>query len=231
MTQSLGDRMKGYESCTCSPLPINTPVILRVDGRAFHTFARRFEKPFDNTLIEMMNEVARALMNEIMNARFAYIQSDEISILIYDKVDSDVWFGNKPQKMTSISAAIASVVATNFLVEHGIKHGNKALFDSRVFSIPEKDVTNYFIWRQRDWERNSIQLLAREYFSHKELHGKNTSDIHEMLHKKGVNWNDLPIYLKRGRCIYGDTFDECPPIFTEDRNYVESHLILEVDEC
>jgi tRNA(His) guanylyltransferase len=241
--RTLAGRMKGYEEATGRTLPINTPIILRIDGRAFHSLTRQFKSPFDNAFMEMMNDVGIALCKGIQNARIAYIQSDEISVLIYDKVESDVWFGNDVQKMTSISAALASTVATAYLFEKNYQN-RKVMFDSRVFAIPEKDVTNYFIWRQKDWERNSIQMLARQHYSQAQLHQKRASAMHEMLHEKGVNWNDLETAWRRGRTVtrqsmlrvyqgkqidsWAWAIDNEMPILTQNRGYIES-IIREVN--
>jgi len=101
------------------------------------------------------------------------------------------------------------------------------VFDSRVFVLPKEEVANYFIWRQQDWERNSVQLLGQANFSHKELQHKSNSDIQEMLFsKKGINWNNLDIHLKRGVSVYKEKKNEWIadwriPVFTQDREYVE----------
>ena len=195
----LEDRMKEYEKSSRVKLPENLPVILRLDGRAFHTLTRGLEKPFDVDFIKLMNEIAiDQCDNEIMNAKMAYIQSDEISILIYRSVFSDSWFKNDIQKMVSVSASRASAFA---MKNNMFKNKKLIMFDSRVFVLPVKEVCNYFIWRQRDWERNSIQMLARKYYSQKKLQKKNREDMHEMIHQKDDNWNTLPTMLRRGRCI------------------------------
>jgi len=250
MNKGLEDRMRAYEQTTCSPLPINTPIILRLDGRAFHTLTRGLDKPFDEEFIKMMNVIALDLCQEIMNVKMAYLQSDEISFLIYNGIDSDVWFGNNPQKMVSIASSRSSSFATDYHNNHyGVFGSRKTpiiMFDARVFILPEKDVCNYFIWRQRDWERNSVQMLARKHYSQKQLHKKNQSDMQEMIFQKGDNWNDLPIYLRRGRCVVPKVertkinnphfngkvdrkvwiVDNEIPIFTKDRGYIESYMDL-----
>src|SRR6185295_8112555 len=81
-----------------------------------------------------------------------------------------------------------------------------AYFDARVFVLPESEVANYFIWRQQDATRNSIQMAAKSLYSQAELHGKNTSQLQDMIHAKGQNWNDLPAGLKRGRCAVRHTY-------------------------
>ena len=250
MKSNLEDRMKCYyEQNTCTKLPENIPVILRLDGRAFHTLTRGLEKPYDLTFIELMNKIALNLCDkEIQNAKMAYLQSDEISILICKGTFSDSWFNNDVQKMVSVSASRASAVATNLNIDLDLFNRGPITFDSRVFVIPEKEVCNYFIWRQRDWERNSLQMLARTYYSQKQLNNKSSVDMHNMIFEKNDNWSDLSTCLKRGRCVVsttktihvtkketkgnfeGDvernvwTIDNEIPIFTKDRNYIEKHL-------
>ncbi len=224
---SIGDRMKAnYEDRYRFSLTRRTPVIMRLDGRAFHTLTRGLEKPFDDSFSNAMNATARFLCSEIQGAKCAYVQSDEISILItdFDTLTTDAWFDYNVQKMTSISAALASVHFTVCWLNDG-KH---AIFDSRVFNIPKEEVCNYFIWRQLDWLRNSVQMLAQAHFSHKQLHGKNQSAMHDMLHDKGVNWADLPERWKNGTFIvkpaqgwepYSDV------IFKEDRLAIEQFFV------
>lgn len=195
----LDDRMKLYEKEI--KLPINIPVILRVDGRAFHTFTRGMKKPFDEDFISMMNEIGVSLCNDIQNCRMAFLQSDEISFLLYNKIYSSTWFDNSIQKMASIAASRASSVATSWINKNMPNRRAPISFDARVNIYPLKDVVNYFIWRQQDWERNSVQMVARSYYSQKQVHGKVQSEMQEMIFQKGDNWNDYPTYLKRGRCI------------------------------
>ncbi len=224
---SIGDRMKAnYEDRYRFSLTRRTPVIMRLDGRAFHTLTRGLEKPFDDSFSNAMNATARFLCSEIQGAKCAYVQSDEISILItdFDTLTTDAWFDYNVQKMTSISAALASVHFTVCWLNDG-KH---AIFDSRVFNIPKEEVCNYFIWRQLDWLRNSVQMLAQAHFSHKQLHGKNQPAMHEMLHGIGINWADLQERWKNGTFIvkpaqgwepYSDV------IFKEDRLAIEQFFV------
>ncbi len=231
---SLGDRMKSYEQKY--NLPSNIPVIIRIDGRAFHTLTRGMKKPFDLNFIIMMDVIGQELCKEIQGCRLAYLQSDEISILVLNNPEADTWFGNEVQKMCSVSSSIASSIATIFLKEK-INNGLKFVsFDSRAFIIPKEDVVNYFIWRQKDWERNSLSMFTRHFYSQKEMNEKKKEDMHDMLHDIGQNWNDLDTYLKRGRCIIKDEtsffvnedivtrnkwkVDYNIPIFTENRNYI-----------
>jgi tRNA(His) 5'-end guanylyltransferase len=152
-------------------------------------------------------------------------------------MNTQAWFGNELQKIVSISSGIAST-------EFSLMFNKTGIFDSRVFVMPEHEVCNYFIWREQDCVRNSIQMLAQSLYSQKELHKKNTKDMQEMCFQKGKNWNDLPTYQRRGRCIVNveDLIDfpgigTIPrtcwkvdneiPIFTQDRDYIDKFLKVE----
>lgn len=230
---SLGDRMKGYEHAYRLTLPRRMPVMVRVDGKAFHTLTRHCERPFDLGLMAVMDAVALALCEEIQGAQLAFVQSDEISILVhnYKRLNSQPWFANELQKMASVSAGIASSEFTR-------RYAKPASFDARVFVLPEAEVANYFIWRQQDATRNSIQMAAHAKFSHAQCNQKNLSDLQEMLFKVGINWNEYSTMCKRGRCVLRDLevppFDHPKwrvdaeiPIFTSDRAYVEKWLAVE----
>lgn len=236
---TLGDRMKEYECATRTVLQRRVPVIIRVDGKGFHNYTRGL-KPFDPNLIAAMDQTAVALCDSIQGAQFAYIQSDEISVLVhgYKTFEAQPWFANQVQKMASISAATAAVTMT-MESTNIFGHLKPAIFDSRVFVVPENDVCNYFLWRQQDWLRNSKQMLARSLFSHKELHKKNVKDLVEMCLTKGQDWSNLPIHHQRGRCISRVTTsingiertswktDNNIPVFSDDRYYVNKHLETE----
>lgn len=255
MMDSLGDRMKGnYENAYRLYLTRRTPAIIRIDGKAFHTFTRGLAKPYDLIFKNTMWLTAKYLCENIQNARLAYVQSDEISILIidYNKFTTSAWFDNNIQKIVSVSASMATVAFNKYferyardyikddfektIVDTEIyqKKFGGATFDSRVFNIPESEVCNYFIWRQQDATRNSIELLGRQHFSQKELHKVNCKQIQDKLFtEKGVNWNDCPTFFKRGVCVYKDKeeanwkIDLEIPIFTQDRDFIEKHLEIE----
>ena len=245
---SLGDRIKLYEDVYRVKLPIRLPVIIRIEGKSFHTYTKGCKRPVDENLVYCMNETAKHLCANIQGAQLAYVQSDEISILLnnYQEVDTQPWFHNTLQKMVSVSAGMASAV---FTMQSGrIFSGTPklAIFDSRVFIMPKEDVTNYFLWRQQDATRNSVQMLARTLYSHKELLGKDNSDLQELCFQKGHNWNDCPTPQKRGRCLVktkimktgtnpktGDmvtsertewVVDNDIPIFSQDRNYIRQYV-------
>jgi tRNA(His) 5'-end guanylyltransferase len=235
---SLGDRMKAYETASRSVLVPRMPVIVRVDGKAFHTYTRSLSRPWSEELMLVMDTTAAQLCSEVDGAIGAYVQSDEISILIhpYRSYEQQPWFRGQIQKVVSVTASIASATFTAFSPDI-FGEVRPAYFDSRAFVLPEKEVCNYFIWRQQDWERNSVQMLARSMFSHKSLHGKGRRDILPMCHDAGQPWGDLPTYLKRGRCVVREKFehedgttrnrwvvDREIPIFKEDRRFWERHF-------
>lgn len=256
---SLGDRMKSYEDSYRISLPIRMPVILRIDGKAFHSYTKGCKKPVDQGLVDTMNLTAKYLCENVQGCQIAYVQSDEISLLLnnFKTLDTQSWFDNTLQKMVSISASMASVKFTTeswriwghdqYDSASGDVHNDPiikpAFFDSRAFVLPKEDVCNYFLWRQQDATRNSVQMLARTLYSHKECNNKNNSELQEMCFKKGINWNDCPTSQKRGRCIIktktlkqgvnpknGNVFmahrtewvvDNEIPIFSQDRNYID----------
>ncbi len=250
---SLGNRMKGYESVSKNFLMRKTPVILRLDGKAFHTYTRGFDKPFDKTIQTAMTETMKYLCENIQGCVLGYTQSDEITLVLcdYQKIDTDAWFEYNIQKMTSVAASIATY-AFNYIMDsiaaelfeqndNEFTHKCKlicdkrqkgAFFDCRAFNLPKHEVVNCLIWRQQDATRNSIQALAQSLYSHNELQGLSCNDLQDkMFTEKGVNWNDLTTYQKRGACVIkgedGWEYDMDIPIFTEDRNYINSKINFE----
>lgn len=241
MKDALGDRMKSnYENRSRFFLPRRTYLIIRVDGKAFHTYTKGLERPFDDGLIEDMDLTAGYLCKNIMGAKFAFVQSDEISVLVtdFDDIGAQGWFDNNLQKMCSVSASMATMAFNKLrLARIGLDKMKWAEFDSRVFQVPQKvEVENYFIWRQQDTTRNSISSVAQSLYNSKQLHGKNSSDQQEMIFQKGINWNDYAPKYKRGRLILKETYEKEPgvirtrwasnepPIFTQDREFI-SELI------
>lgn len=256
---SLSDRMKSYELVSDTRLTRRMPVIIRIDGKAFHTFTRGCDKPFDTILMKCMAETAKALVLEIQGCQLAYTQSDEISLLLtdYETIDTQGWFDYRLEKMCSISASIATLAfnkaisnivsdykarvlvqpneSDNRILKFWTGKQFKAMFDSRAYNVPREDICNYFIWRQKDCTRNSIQMVGQANFSHKQLQGKSCDQIQEMLwQEKNINFNNFPIYQKRGTCIYKIgrelTVDYGIPIFTQDRDFIERFVSLERSE-
>lgn len=221
----LTNRMKEYyEYIPKTKLMRRTPVAIRIDGKAFHTFARGFQKPFDDVLIKSMQETTKYLCENIQGCVLGYTQSDEITLILvdYKKLTSSAWFDYEVQKICSIAASMATMAFNKFF-ENNIKEFSEssecrgldvkyldvykealnkgAMFDARCFNIPKEEVTNLIYCRQLDASRNSIQMVGQANFSHKELSNKSCNDIQDMLMtQKCINWNDLPTYQKRGSC-------------------------------
>jgi tRNA(His) guanylyltransferase len=251
---NLGDRMKGYENVSRNYLTRRMPTIIRIDGKSFHSFTKGFTKPLDMIMVSAMWDTASYLCKNIMGCKLAYVQSDEISLLLtdYDKLESQPWFDKNIQKMVSVSASMATLAFNKSFktnterfkdsieVDKTVDYDKKfdtAMFDSRVFNIPKEEACNCFIWRQQDATRNAIEALGQANFSHKLLHGKNCKQIQEMLfQEKGINFNDCPTHQKRGACIVKESYDKdgCMrtrwivdldiPIFAQDRNYIEKYI-------
>jgi len=186
MNDLLGERMKQYERETGSVLPPNSWSVLRLDGKAFHTYTKNLEKPYDIALMGAMVGVMKFLCENISSAVFGYTQSDEISIILTDTQSerTQLWFGGKVQKIVSVAAGYASAKFNKFRPEQDL-----AVFDARVFTLPSQpEVVNYLCWRQMDCMRNALFLAASEYYSHKELHGKTRDEKISMLAEAGREW-------------------------------------------
>ena len=231
---SLGDRMKGYENITRNYLTRRVPAIIRLDGKAFHTFTRGMVKPFDPIMTQAMQQTMKSLCENIQGCVLGYTQSDEITLVLtdYATIKTDAWFGYNIQKAVSVAASMATLAFDReFIIAHGdwfdksFDNGESdqpgflqldslytsrqhcAMFDARIFSIPKEEVCNCLIWRQQDATRNSIEAVGQAFFSQKELDKKNQSDIQEMLWSKfGINWNNLPVENKRGSCCIKQSF-------------------------
>lgn len=205
MSDALGDRIKKYEQAYNQTLTPRMPVMIRVDGRAFHTFTKGMNRPFDYDLMNAMAWATKKTALEMQGFKLAYVQSDEATFLLtdFDKLDTQGWFGYELNKLVSLSASIFTAHFNHYTNFWNITD-KIATFDARAFNVPDDDVANVFVWRQRDWERNSLQMLARAHFSHVQLHGKGRRDMHDMLHAKGVNWANLSPRLKNGTFITKD---------------------------
>ena len=279
--KSIGTRMRGYEHVTRTHLPRRIPAIIRVDGKAFHSFTKGLRKPFDDFFRNIMQLTMQYMCENVQGCVFGYTQSDEISLLLtdYETIATDAWFDYTIQKMCSVAASMATLAFNKFWAEEfqaQIEHWEReddgtmdeetekwvweylvntiqpklftAMFDARTFSIPKDEVCNYFIWRQQDATRNSIETVGQTYFSQKDLNGRFQNEIQEMLWQQhSINWNTYPIAYKRGVCcskVLRETpmenprnpgkeivvarrkwvIDREPPIFTQDREYVEKKI-------
>lgn len=226
VNDELGKRMKEYyEQIPKTKLIRRTPVAIRLDGKAFHTFTKDFQKPFDEVLVKSMQATTKYLCENIQGCVLGYTQSDEITLILvdYKNLNTAAWFDYEIQKMCSIAASMATMKFNKIFEEnayntyplHVINEENAelvntyhnavrkgAMFDARVFNIPKEEVTNLIYWRQLDAIRNSIQMVGQANFSHKELQYKSCKDIKEQLAvAKDICWDtDIPIHLQRGSC-------------------------------
>lgn len=246
-------RMKRYEEVSRETLTPRMPVIIRIDGRAFHTYTRGFDRPYDQMIIDSMIASTIAVSKDMAGFKAAYHQSDEVSFLLtdWDNHNTQPWLKYVVQKMASVSASMFTAsfnhVINGFLVNRriqqaigGISDGELrlevaktdrkldklAVFDGRAFNVPREDVANYFLWRAQDWQRNSLQMMARSRYSHKELHQKGRSSMHEMLHQKGVNWaKDATPQQRNGTFIVkqGDKLETRDDVLPE---YGDMNLLL-----
>jgi tRNA(His) 5'-end guanylyltransferase len=255
---TLGDRMKAREASAGELLPPRMPAVLRVDGRAFHTLTRGFDKPFDGTIENCMERVAVALCREISTARLAYGQSDEVSVLLVDYacLATEQWFGGRRRKMETVAASVATAA-----FGEALSHACSALqadpswgpdgydriqlirsrifrahFDARILPVPEDDMCNYFLWRQQDAIRNSVQSTGQSALPRRQMHGMKCDDIKAALAGLGQPWEGLAVRRRRGFSVVRSpavaeeaawSIDSEPPDFGENREYVERWLAPE----
>ena|SRR3990167_4652298 len=214
MNLPLSDRMKDYEFRNRQSLQPRIPVVIRIDGRAFHTFLASASQPFDDYFMLGMKTATRLTMNEMQGCRLAYIQSDEVSFILtdYDRIATEPWFDYDQSKIESVTASI--------FTRHFRWNGRMATFDARALNLPHDEVTNYLLWRAKDWTRNSLGMYCMSFFSHKELEGKSASERHEMLYGIGKNWaTDLTDEEKNGTYILADS---------TERHFTPSYETLEL---
>lgn len=254
---SLHERMtQYYESVTHSrTLTRRMPVIIRCDMECGKTFTNGLKKPWDDVFSKAMQRTVCNMADKIQGCVLGYTASDEISLLLldYQDLDTDAWFGYNIDKLVSSAASMATIFFhKNFAIEAETRMNTKQMdvdeafdgyfstlrskmqknpiFDARAFNIPKEEVANYFLDRQRYTEKNSISMLARYYFSHKEIEGKNGSQMQDMLMEKyKVNWNNCPIAHKRGvfcKKICDFHIDENSPIVSQNRDYIESLVFV-----
>lgn len=218
--ETLKDKCEYYRGLNDSRLIPNMPVLVMLDGHCFSKIIKtRYELPFDDKFINLMNETAAYICSKIQGAIFAYTQSDEISILIKDYInpDSDAFFGYRTCKLLSLIAAEATAFFNRKLFETILKDAPTieaaksflfttplATFDCKVWNVPnDNEVFAWFLYRQNDCIRNSMQQFAQTYVPHKELLNKTAADQVELAKAKvGKDWNVIDNGKKYGRLIY-----------------------------
>lgn len=256
VSDMLGNRMKEYERRNQYWLQRRTPVAIRVDMKAGHSFTKGFQRPFDEVFTKSMQQTAKFMCENIQGAVLSFQQSDEITIILqdYKNLNTDAWFDYRTDKMCSIAASMATMAFNKafayevaaqskrlyteyFLnnndtyyidaLEKAINKG--AMFDARVFNIPKEEVANLIYWRQLDATRNSIQMVGQANFSHKELQNKSCNQIQEMLlQEKDINWNDFPTHLKQGSCCVKKTY-QSPEVDIKDGVCRRTKWVIDLD--
>jgi tRNA(His) 5'-end guanylyltransferase len=239
--------MKRYEAVTDIRLTQRTPVIMRFDMVAGHTFTRGMVKPFDEVYMKTMQDTMLNLCKEIPGCVFGYTQSDEITPVLvdYQTLESEGWYDYRLEKLCSVGASKAARFFNKYFIHNAAelvededyfkkltKKFHTADFDCRVFNLPKEEVTNCVVWRQKDAEKNSVQSLAQTLFSQKELNGIKCKELqNKMFTERGVNWNELETPKKRGTACRRFNkkweLDLDMPIVTEDRDYVEKLIYFD----
>lgn len=227
------------------------PCIVRVDGRAFSKLAKPFDRPFDDVFVGAMDDVAVALATNVDDCVLAYVQSDEVSLVLDAPEGRTPWFSWRVQKLTSVTASIASVTFQKAMLVADDRHARTVretpvAFDARAFSLPADAVADYLVWRQTDATRNAISQAAYHVVGAKATKGLRCDEMQEALFESGVNFDDYPPRLKRGAVAFRETYeklgtdprtgervpcirhrwvlDDEPPIFARDAEYLERLL-------
>ena len=245
---ALGDRIKNnYEDRSKTYLPRRTYTVIRIDQKNAHNYTKHLERPYDLGYMEDMNETARYLCENLQGCKLAYVQSDECSLVLtdFDSITSDALFGGAVQKITSITASMATAKFNQLRYlpmtlgrdnnhddegSHNqmIENAPLAHFDSRCFVVPDpEELFHVLLWRQLDATRNAIQMSAQSEFSHKQLQNKNCNQLQEMLfQEKGINFNDYPDGFKRGRCVVKEKY--MAPVFNGEGEVERSRWVITV---
>lgn len=228
MISNVGTRMKGYEEVSKGRLVKRMPVAVRIDGKAFHSFTRGFDKPYDRVFMDAMRETAMYLCKNIQGCVLGYVQSDEITLVLvdYQNLESQGWFDYEVQKICSVSASMATMAFNKYFVQEYRRNGNEtyynaiqkgAMFDARCFNIPKEEVANMLYWRQMDAVYNSIQSLAQSMYSVAELRHQSCKNLKKMLKRDfDIDWDALEGKKKWGTfCVKDDggwSFNDSLPL-------------------
>lgn len=224
---SFGDRMKAFEQGTKVQLNPSQPCIIRIDGHRFSVLTKKFAKPFDPRVHEAMIKTSEALIKTFMPA-VVYTFSDEIT-LAFPVFPQDITpvspghaerieakqtdfqplpFGNKLEKIISLSAGLASSTFSLHLYDLLTPQEREffvqapAHFDSRAFNVPKNsDIYDNLRWRQADCNRNSIGLLSHTLFHHSKTTGKSCEEQLKMQLEIGTDYNLMPPAFKFGTFV------------------------------
>lgn len=201
----LDQKMRIYEQSIDQHILPDAHLVARLDGRSFSRLTKEicdFEAPFDEKFRDMMVNTVKGLMDCGFRIVYGFTESDEISLLFH--IDEDT-FGRKVRKYNSILAGIASATFS-------LQLGQVAAMDCRLVPLPSLErVKDYFLWRQEDAHRNALNahcywMLRKEGMGVHEatemLEGKSIAFKNELLFSRGINFDKLPSWQKRGIGIY-----------------------------
>lgn len=232
-----GDRMKTLErretEQTFMPL---LPIVVRLDGRSFHTYTSGFDRPIDFEFRQAMVETTKVLVKET-NATIGYTQSDEITLVLYSAdVNSQIWFNGEKFKIVSCLASLCSVTFDRFIRQ--FKSDNLSdkvpTFDCRAYNVPNKvEAANAVLWRELDCYKNAVSMAARCFYSHSDLNNKSGTEKVAMLAEKGVNFDDYPEFFRHGTFVQRKkttrkyTVDEIKRLPLKHKARTNSDLLVE----
>jgi tRNA(His) guanylyltransferase len=201
---NLGSRAKQFESVgTMDKLVSNCPILARMDGRAFHSFARHLKKPYDPGMSRSMIETTKYLVDNF-NADLGYTQSDEITLYWKNNTpEVQLMFSGRTHKWVSSLASSATIkFYKNVLLNLPAKSGDDPTFDARVWQVPtENDALEVFMWREMDATKNAVSMAASSFYRESILNGKTMKERIQMLHEAGIDFNKYPDFFKRGTFV------------------------------
>lgn len=232
---TLKDKCYFYQKRRNYSVDTDKYVIAHIDGRSFSKMVKnKFEKPFDEQFVYLMNETACYLASNVQGVQFAYVQSDEISLIIKKtEPDGDIFFGGRLCKMQSIIASLATAKFNQLMMVYNITKNNYFFtredtadtiydivdavdiitnsplyqFDCKVWDVDNaNDAMAWLLFRNIDCIRNSKQQTAQTYLPHKELVGLHTDEQITLLKERhGVDWHRYEDGLKYGRFVYRES--------------------------
>lgn len=255
--ENLEEKCKYYRSLTDYKLLPNTYVLVMIDGRSFSAkIKKQFKLPYDNDFINMMNETAKYVCENVQGCKFAYTQSDEITFVLtdFDDLNTDSFFGYRLEKVISIIASLATskfnqLMSLYLIQQHLFGNDNYHIdditkiistmklseFDAKAWPVPSwNDMFAYLLWRQNDCIKNSKQQAARAKLSHTEcLNQPADVQINILNEKYGIVWEEYDDGKKYGRFIYKETVEmlsEKYGNFERDKFVVHNAWILNSEE-
>lgn len=241
---SLGDRMKEYENVTNTNLIHRMPIMVRCDGRAFHSFCSGMNKPYDDIFIELMDTLTKYLLVSVPDCEIAYVESDEITLCLfpYKTYATTPFFDGRVQKLCSTLAAMATWKFNQILLEWSkgddaskktfaeVYSSKVAMFDCRVWNLPREEVLNCLLWRQQDSKRNAILTAGQTWIGKKKIHALKTTEVIDKLKEIGIDyWEAIPKYYHYGRTFIHNS-DKTNWIFDNLEDRAELSKLVNIDE-